>query len=65
MYKISALRHGEGTCTAFSRLLVCIRDLNRSLRSLVRSLIHQKLASAKCRTRPPQVIHIYFMLISV
>ena len=64
MYKISALRHGEGTCTAFSRLLVCISDLSRSLRLLVRSLIHQKLLQ-KCRTRPAQVSHIYFMLISV
>ena len=31
MYEINKLDLGEGTCTAFSHLMVCIRNLTRSI----------------------------------
>ena len=50
MHEINKLHHLEGTCTAFSHLLVCIRNVTDSLCSFVRFLIHHQLVR-KCRTR--------------
>ena len=50
MYEINKLHHGKGTYTAFSHLLVCIRNLTGSLCALFRFLMHHQLVR-KCRTR--------------